>query len=196
MAIHAKDAQTSRKPGEDRVLMSLEVEDLIANPVLTALVVLQDRVARLSKEDRDDVYGLLPDLLGGEPEAQQSAMQAISEILGNQPVTLVPLPPDNKLDDLAGWLTFFSTQLKAARKEAGLTQQELAAKSGLGQDHISRLEKGVFSPTEKTRKALALALGKPTKYFDPSAEDITETPPRQVRKQPRASTKPVKSKRK
>lgn len=57
--------------------------------------------------------------------------------------------------------------LKAARLEAKLTQEELAAKSGVEQTTISNLETGrVQSPSWATVAALAEALGvDPYKLF-------------------------------
>ena len=48
----------------------------------------------------------------------------------------------------------------AARLEAGLTQEELAVKSGIRQSNISRIENGTCSPTVSTLQALAKGMGK------------------------------------
>lgn len=47
-----------------------------------------------------------------------------------------------------------------ARAEAGLTQEELAERSGIRQETLSRLERGRVNPTAKTLEKLARALGK------------------------------------
>lgn len=54
--------------------------------------------------------------------------------------------------DLAG-------QLLSLRLDAGVTQQELAARSGISQADISRYERGLGNPTRATIDALAVALG-------------------------------------
>ncbi len=46
------------------------------------------------------------------------------------------------------------------RKENGLTQKEFAARTGITQADISRLENGEANPSLKTMKRLAAALGK------------------------------------
>ena len=46
------------------------------------------------------------------------------------------------------------------RKENGLTQKELAARTGITQADISRLENGEANPSLKTIKRLAAAFGK------------------------------------
>jgi len=50
--------------------------------------------------------------------------------------------------------------LIAARLEQKMTQKELAEKSGVRQSNISRIEKGVCTPTLNTLKELAKGLGK------------------------------------
>lgn len=47
-----------------------------------------------------------------------------------------------------------------ARKETGLTQKELAARSGIAQGDISKLENGNANPSIRTLKRLAAAMGK------------------------------------
>lgn len=54
--------------------------------------------------------------------------------------------------DLAG-------QFLSLRLDAGVTQQELAARSGISQADISRYERGLGNPTRATIDALAVALG-------------------------------------
>ena len=46
-----------------------------------------------------------------------------------------------------------------ARKETGLTQQELAKRTGIAQADISKLERGNANPSLKTLKRLAAGLG-------------------------------------
>lgn len=50
--------------------------------------------------------------------------------------------------------------LIAARIAAGMTQKDLAEKSGIRQSNISRIENGSCVPTLTTLQALAQALGK------------------------------------
>jgi predicted transcriptional regulator len=50
--------------------------------------------------------------------------------------------------------------LVEARSELGMTQSELARRTGIKQPNISRLERGQCSPTIDTLKALAHGLGK------------------------------------
>lgn len=50
-------------------------------------------------------------------------------------------------------------ELRLRRIEAGLNQDDLAARTGLNQSYISLLERGLREPTGKTLKILADALG-------------------------------------
>lgn len=54
--------------------------------------------------------------------------------------------------DLAG-------QLLSLRLDAGVTQQQLAERSGISQADVSRYERGLGNPTRATIDALAVALG-------------------------------------
>lgn len=53
----------------------------------------------------------------------------------------------------------FATNLIHLRKAAGLTQDELSARSGVSQSNISALENGTFEPRLSTIMALARAFG-------------------------------------
>ena len=56
-----------------------------------------------------------------------------------------------------------------ARTSAGMTQSELASRTGIAQGDISKLEKGNGNPSIKTLKRLAAGMGKELKieFVDP-----------------------------
>ena len=54
----------------------------------------------------------------------------------------------------------YSYVIAKARKEAGLTQKELAEKCGIKQGNLSRLENGVTDPSIETLETIAESLGK------------------------------------
>ncbi len=56
-------------------------------------------------------------------------------------------------------------KIKLRRNVLGLSQVELAKKSGVGQSYISELENGKFNPTSKTLAALAGPLKCTTDYL-------------------------------
>lgn len=49
-------------------------------------------------------------------------------------------------------------KVKKRRRQLGMTQVELRAKTGLSQGYISMLEKGIFDPTASVIIKLAVAL--------------------------------------
>jgi transcriptional regulator with XRE-family HTH domain len=53
----------------------------------------------------------------------------------------------------------YGKRIKELREAAGMTQVELSDKSGVSQEHISRLENGKFTFNVKTADKLATALG-------------------------------------
>lgn len=51
----------------------------------------------------------------------------------------------------------------AARLESGMTQKELAEKTGIRQSNLSRIEQGISSPTIDTLARIAAGMGKKLK---------------------------------
>lgn len=92
------------------------------------------------------------------------------EILEQSPMSVAPMQlPEETGEELQSWIDFVSGRIRDARKNAGLTQTQLAEKSGLPQSHISRLESGRHSPSSLTLEKIARALDIPMSTFDPSA---------------------------
>ena len=57
-------------------------------------------------------------------------------------------------------------QILEARKAAGVTQTELAERTGIGQSEISRIERGIGNPTEETLAKIGRAMGKRLAFVD------------------------------
>lgn len=57
------------------------------------------------------------------------------------------------------WERYNAAMLLDARKEAGLTQEELAKRLGVDKGYISRVERGLTEPMVSTFYRLAAALG-------------------------------------
>lgn len=66
------------------------------------------------------------------------------------------VPKRHASDDI---VTVFGANLKAARLKAGLTQAELAERSGLLQQYVSLVESGRQNVTLTTAQALANVVG-------------------------------------
>lgn len=62
-------------------------------------------------------------------------------------------------------IAFWSSQVQAARKELGLSQEALGAKVGFTQAYIAHCEASRVNPTFQTMLILRRALGKPLSYF-------------------------------
>lgn len=140
--------------------------------ITMALGLLVDRLRHLPKEDLEDLYELMKELaiVKDDAEELESVFSAMREILDQAPVHLIKMdlgqarPPRS----LRNWIGFVSKMIKTVRKEAKMTQAELAEKSGLPQSHISRLESGKHSPSRLTLERIAVAAGVPLARLDPS----------------------------
>ncbi len=140
--------------------------------LLSAMAVLRERMARMSRDDRADLLELFPLVFGEDREERESALRAVREMLVDRPVQARALPiPTGIGDDLTKWTAYVSKAIKSARTEKGLTQVELATMAGIPQPHLSRLERGEHSPTRMTLEKIAKALELPVSRFDPSAGD-------------------------
>ncbi|MEA3502891.1 MAG: helix-turn-helix transcriptional regulator [Actinomycetota bacterium] len=59
-----------------------------------------------------------------------------------------------------------ANQILKARKRIGLTQVELASRSGIGQSEISRIERGEGNPTVETLSSLGRSLELELQFVD------------------------------
>lgn len=140
-----------------------------------SVTLLAGRVLKLPAADRADLLELFKELDGAEERGElDSVLGAMLEILEQRPMTgrlldMTEAPPAAD-SPLAAWLSTVSGRIKSLRTAAGLSQVELAERSGLPQSHISRLEAGKHSPTRLTLEKLAEALGRPLQDLDPGAE--------------------------
>lgn len=63
-------------------------------------------------------------------------------------------------------------RVKILRKQAGLSQEELGARAGLGRSHIGRIEDGAFGSQVETIQQVAEALGMTVDIIDPALQDL------------------------
>jgi transcriptional regulator with XRE-family HTH domain len=66
----------------------------------------------------------------------------------------------------------FGRALSEFRRQRGLTQEELAFRSGVHVTYVSQLERGLKSPSLATVEALAHALGQRPHELVKAAEDL------------------------
>ena len=52
----------------------------------------------------------------------------------------------------------YGARIKEIREKAGMTQAKLSERSGISQEHISRIENGKFTPNLSTIASIANAL--------------------------------------
>lgn len=152
----------------------LRSEGGINHAALTmAISIFIDRIRTLPKEDRNDLYDLTKELAKAEKcEDTESIAMAMLEILEQDSVRVKELnlaAEEQPGKGLQKWMDYVSEKIRVLRKEADMTQEELAEKTGLPQSHISRLESAKHSPSRATLEKIANALGVPVSAFDPSA---------------------------
>ncbi len=130
-----------------------------------AVATVVARMVQLNDQDQQYLFECVKDLSTIEDrEDAEDTMKTIIEIL--DPCKNIQRVPQNQLtqkemprDDYESWLVWISKKLRDLRAQSGLTQQQLAEKAGLPQSHISRLEAGKHSPSNKTLAKIAGALG-------------------------------------
>ncbi len=135
-----------------------------------AVAVLSDRIRALPQADRDDFYDLVKVMLSaGCDEEVQAAVDGMVEILDQRPSRVEKAHFNAPSEALDKWMDFVGGRIREFRTTAGLTQEELAAKAGLPQSHISKLENRKHSPSHLTIQKIAKALGIKASQLNPSA---------------------------
>jgi len=138
--------------------------------VTMAVTVVMDRVGRLTQQDREDLYELVKELAcATTAEDRIGIRDTMVEILDGRSVSVLPADladASPQPERWQKWVDWVSKRIRDARTEAGLTQEQLAAKTGLPQSHISRIENAKHSPARATIEKIAKALDKPVTYFD------------------------------
>ncbi len=137
-----------------------------------AIAVTISRIMQLNKKAQEALWECVRDF--STIKTQEDAIETSETILE----ILDPMDSDPKLLSLDewkdkekpdhSWLAYVSQHIRSLREGKKLSQTQLAALSGLPQSHISRLERGVHSPSHKTLKKLAEALEVDVSQLDPS----------------------------
>ena len=151
-----------------------EKPDLQDCATTMAVAIIVERIINLSKEDKDDLYELMKEMPRAETEDEINEIGAsMVEILDQAVVALHRINGSEGNESGAGlqnWMRHYGAKIKEYREAASMTQLDLAAKSGLPQSHISRLEAGKHSPSQRTLIKIADALGITLRDLDPSAD--------------------------
>jgi DNA-binding XRE family transcriptional regulator len=138
-----------------------------------AIGIIVERVSRLPVDDRQDLYDLVKGLAEAkDPEEVEAIRVAMREILEQSRSGVHGMnldQPASRTEKLQKWIAYVANKVQEKRKAAGLTQIELADKSGLPQSHISRIESAKLSPSRTTLEKIAKALNWSISELDPSA---------------------------
>lgn len=96
---------------------------------------------------------------GGDEDAEDIAMfdARMAELSAGRDS---PLPPEVSAALLRG-----ATLVRALRDWRGIRQQELAARTGLGQGYLSDIERGRTQGSPEAREAIARALEAPVEWL-------------------------------
>lgn len=134
-----------------------------------AIATVVARMVQLNSKDQEYLFECVKDLATIKSrEDAEDTLKTIIEILESNNGNVVcqeKLEREAPKAEYESWLVWISQKLRDARERNGMTQQQLAEKSGIPQSHISRLEGGKHSPSHKTLNKLALALGVDSKQF-------------------------------
>lgn len=152
--------------------MEKRLPDVGEAALVMAVGIVVERIGRLPEDDRRDLYELVKELTSAStPEDFEAVRTAMVEILDQEPVKAqrLEMAGEERPPKLQRWVDFISAKIREVRTATGLTQNQLAERSGLPQSHISRLEAGQHSPSHATLRKLAQALGVPVNELDPSA---------------------------
>ena len=148
---------------------SIRSMSLEEKTIALAVSVVIDRIMHLSKEDRDDLFTLVKELACATTDEDRFGIcDTMVEILDGKSSSIEPadLTSTQTPERLTKWNEWVSKRIRDARTQAGLTQEQLAAETGLPQSHISRIENAKHSPARATIEKIAKALGKPLEFFD------------------------------
>ncbi len=139
-----------------------QFKDGVGHAALTMAVgIIVQRINMLSQDDRADLYELVKGLAVAEtPEDIESIRTAMTEILDQKTgqAQQMSMGDEEVNPGLQKWMDFVGKKIRDRREAAGLTQEQLAEKSGLPQSHISRLENARHSPSRSTLDKIASAL--------------------------------------
>lgn len=143
-----------------------------SSSVELAIRVIAERIQGFSKEDQSDIIEMIGVMVScASDEEKEEAKVTLLEILSQKRGQIIPLEDAGEHNqEQSKWAGYVGARIRDERKKHKLTQEQLAAKAGLQQAHVSRIESGVHSPNRKTMKKIAKALGLPISHFDPSED--------------------------
>jgi len=138
------------------------------NPEQLIVAFLIHRIASLPKDACADFASVAAELATCDTQEEFAEIaETIREIIFPELIGEIENGSMGSVEgNLAHRKVHIGTTIKRFREEAGLSQSELAEKAGLTQSHVSRLESAEHSPSHKTLKKIADALGKQVRDLD------------------------------
>ena len=139
-----------------------------------AVATVIERIGSLSKDDKNDLFELAKVIFDGESSQEDidSAALAMTEIFDAPEASVEKVAGlTGPAESLKAWRDFVSKRIREERENAGMSQDELAGRTGLPQSHISRLETGKHSPAAGTITKIANAIGIERGKLDPAGND-------------------------
>lgn len=156
------------------MLKELAETSLEEKACLMALAVIDAKVKSLPPADRDDLFEVIKEFITAtDEEDRQSAARAIQEITAS-PRARVRGKSIADGGQPVKWVAHISRRIRDLRTEQGMTQDELAERSGLTQSHLCRLERGDHSPNGLTLQKIAKGLGVSVSALDPSPARLSD----------------------
>lgn len=149
---------------------SVEQIDLAAREVRRKI---EERLSKLPKEAMQDLHELCQALSVEEDEGEvREIAQTMREIIFPESITEEVIDEfvcedEQARQKLDAYRRQVGNEIKKKREVVRMTQTELAEKAGIPQSHVSRLERGVHTPTHMTIEKVAAALGTTPDQLDP-----------------------------
>lgn len=161
--------KTGKTVEDDEKLSSRFVGHPVPEAALVmALGIVVERVSRLSDDDKRDLMEIAKSIVDVKSKDEMEEFcRSLYEILDDGLGTAAVARVEDE-DGERPFGMFVGKRIRELRAAKGLTQQELARRADLEQSHISRLERGEYSPSAMTVAKLAKAMGVGVSEIDPN----------------------------
>jgi len=143
------------------------------DPQHVVVAYLLQRMAALPNEAIGDLASLATELADCENQDDfRGIVTTIKEILFPELLGEMKEENSEELNDegLTKYGKMVGETIRRLRNEKDWTQEELAVRADLSQEHVSRLETGTYSPSRKTIEKLAMAFSVQVRDIDPTAD--------------------------
>jgi ribosome-binding protein aMBF1 (putative translation factor) len=157
--------------------MSLVADNNLRSKMSPVKRALLDRILTLRPAQQRKILQLIKlHQEAASPRESEEIGEVLAEILfrDSQDMAATPIgdePSANAGETLRKHRMYVATQIKKRRRQLKMSQQDLAARAGIPQSHVCRLETGKHAPTYLTIEKLANALDVAPSQLDPGFSD-------------------------